>query len=129
MQQNLKLPSNRNFGIVFFIFFLIISLYPLINKDGIRYWSLSVACIFLILGILNSNLLLPLNKLWMKFGLFLGRIISPIVMGLVFFLVVTPTSLILKIFNKDVLNLKIKKKNSSYWIQKSDHKNQMKNQF
>ncbi len=124
-----KLPSNKNFGIVFFIVFLIISLYPLINNDTIRYWSLPIAFTFLILGIFNSNLLLPLNKLWTKFGLILGRIISPIVMGFIFFFIVMLTSLILKLFNKDVLNLKINKKTKSYWIQKDIHKSRMEKQF
>ena len=127
-KKDVKLPSNRNFGIVFFIFFLIISIYPLLNDENIRYWSLFISIIFLILGIINSKLLHPLNKVWNKLGLFLGKIVSPFVMGIVYFLVVTPTSLILKIFNKDVLNLKIND-SSSYWIKKDINKSKMKNQF
>ena len=76
----------------------------------------------------HSNLLTPLNKLWFKFGLFLGKFVSPIVMGLIFFIVVTPTGLILKIFRKDVLRLK-KNNEKSYWIEKNEPKSKMKNQF
>ena len=127
-KNNIQMPTNRNFGVVFFIFFLVIALYPILNDENIRYWSVLIAVIFLILGIFNSKFLSPLNKLWMNLGLFLGRIISPIVMGLVFFLVVTPTSLILKIFKKDVLNLK-KNKNETYWIKRETRKGSMRNQF
>ena len=126
--KKIKISSNRSFGIVFCAFFLIVSLYPLINDEPIRYWSLIVSIIFLILGILNSNILSPLNKVWFKFGLFLGKIVSPIVMGIVFFAVVTPIALILKIMGKDLLNLK-KSKINSYWIVKTGPKSKMKNQF
>ena len=126
--KKIKISSNRSFGIVFFVFFLIISLYPLINDEPIRYWSLFVSIIFLILGILNSKILSPLNKVWFKFGLFLGKVVSPIVMGIVFFTVVTPISLILKIMGKDLLNLK-KNNLNSYWIDKPEIKSKMKNQF
>ena len=86
MNNNIKVPSNRNFGIVFFIVFLLISLYPLINSESVRFWALIISFIFLCLGILNSRILTPLNKLWFKFGIFLGKIISPFIMGVVFFL-------------------------------------------
>ena len=85
--NDIKLPSNRSFGLVFFIVFLIIALYPLINKEEIRVWSLIVCSIFIFLGLLNSKILTPLNKLWFKFGLLLGKIISPIIMGIIFFLI------------------------------------------
>ncbi|MDA9768207.1 SxtJ family membrane protein [Candidatus Pelagibacter sp.] len=123
-----NLPSNRNFGIVFFTVFLLIALYPIINSENIRIWSLIIASIFFILGIINSNLLTPLNKIWFKFGLQLSKIISPLIMGLIFFLVVTPTGLIMLFLGKDLLNLKLNK-NSTYWVEKSDPKSKMKNQF
>ena len=123
-----KVGSNKSFGIVFFVVFLLISFYPLLNSESIRLWSLIVSTIFLILGILNSNLLSPLNKLWFKFGILLGKIISPIVMGIIFFLVVTPIGLIMRLFGKDVLNLKYNDY-KSYWIKKTGPKNKMKNQF
>ena len=120
--------SNKSFGIVFCIFFLIVSLYPLINDQGIRIWSLILSSIFFILGIQNSRLLTPLNILWFKFGMLLGRFVSPIVMGLVFFLVVTPTGIIMRLFKKDLLKLK-KNNSNTYWINKSESKSDMKNQF
>lgn len=128
MKNKLQLPTNRNFGIVFFVFFLIISLWPLFYSSEIRLWSFSIALIFLILGILNSKILTPLNKLWFNFGLFLGKIVSPFVMGIIFYAVVTPTGILLRLLGKDILNLKFNKKNS-YWIKKNDLKSKMRNQF
>ena len=126
--DDVKVGSNRSFGIVFFVVFLLVSLYPLINGDNVRFWSLAISGIFLILGILNSNLLTPLNKIWFKFGILLGRIISPIVMGIIFFLVVTPIAFIMRLLGKDLLNLKYSD-NQSYWIEKYGPKSKMKNQF
>ena len=128
MQQNIKLPSNRNFGIVFAIVFLIISLWPLLKQNEIRSWSLIVSIIFLTLGLVNSKLLLPLNKIWFKFGIFLGNFIAPIVMGIIYFFVVTPTGLIMKMLGKDLLNLK-KSNKDSYWIKKDNSNSSLKNQF
>ncbi len=128
MQKNIKLPSNRNFGIVFFIVFLIIALWPLLKQNEIRIWSLIISFIFFLLGLINSKLLTPLNKLWFKFGILLGNIISPIVMGIVFFLVVTPTGLVMRIFRKDILKLK-KNSNDTYWINKDNTNSSMRNQF
>ena len=126
--ENIKIGSNRSFGIVFFIVFLIIAIYPLLNDNSIRLWSLIVGIIFLILGIINSKVLTPFNILWMKFGLLLGKIVSPIVMGFVFFGVVTPISIIMKLLRKDLLNLKRNKK-ETYWLKKEEIKSNMKNQF
>ncbi|MDA9653546.1 SxtJ family membrane protein [Candidatus Pelagibacter sp.] len=129
MKNNkIQLGSNRSFGIVFFIVFMIVSIYPLLNDNSIRLWSLVIGIVFLILGLINSKLLTPLNIIWMKLGMYLGIIVSPIVMGIIFFLVVTPTSLLMKIFKKDLLNLKMNKKNT-YWIDKDKIKSSMKNQF
>jgi len=124
----LKIGSNRNFGIVFFFVFLIIAVYPIIYDGEIRIWSLIFSFIFLILGLLNSKFLSPLNNLWFKFGIFLGKIVSPFIMGMIFFFVVTPIALIMKLLRKDVLNLKYNK-NKTYWIEKSGQKSKMKNQF
>ena len=126
--SRIKVGSNKSFGIVFFVFFLAVGLYPLINEDNIRIGSIVISIIFLILGLINSQILTPLNILWFKFGMLLGRFVSPIVMGLVFFLVVTPTGLIMRLLGKDVLNLKYNK-NKSYWIEKNEPKSKMKNQF
>jgi len=126
--DDLKISSNRSFGIVFFIVFILIAFYPLINQEEIRIWSVLISLLFLILGIINSKILTPLNKVWFKFGIFLGKIISPIVMGLIFFLVVTPIAFLMRMLKKDLLNLKFNK-NNSYWIEKTDPKSSMKNQF
>ena len=125
---DIKLGSNRSFGIVFFVVFLLISLYPLINNEHIKIWSLAISLIFLTLGLLNSKLLLPLNKMWFKFGIFLGKIVSPLILIIIYFFVVTPTGFIMKILRKDLLALKFNDK-SSYWIIKKDPKSKMKNQF
>ena len=127
-RTEIKISSNKSFGVVFFIVFLIVSIYPLINNGELRIWSLITAIIFLILGLINSKVLTPLNKLWFKFGLLLGKVISPIIMGIIFFLVVTPTALIMRIIGKDLLNLKFNNK-KSYWIEKTGPKSKMKNQF
>ncbi len=126
--NSIKISSNRSFGITFFIVFLIISLFPVLNEENPKVWSLAISFIFLILGLLNSNLLSPLNKIWFKFGLFLGNFISPIVMGIVFFFVVTPIGIMMRISGKDLLNLK-KKNKKTHWIEKTGTKSKMKNQF
>jgi len=126
--SDIKIGSNKSFGIVFFIFFLLVSIYPLVNNENIRVWSLILSIIFLILGILNSKILTPMNKLWFKLGIFLGKIISPLVMGVIFFFVVTPIGLFMKLLKKDLINLKFNG-NPSYWIEKTEPKSKMKNQF
>jgi hypothetical protein len=127
-EKNIKISSNRSFGIVFFIFFLIIAIYPLLESGEIRIWSFILSLIFLILGLINSEILTPLKQLWFKFGLLLGKFISPIVMGFVFFIVVTPTGLIMKLLKKDILKLQ-KNTSKTYWIEKPKIKSEMKNQF
>ena len=126
--SQIKVSSNKSFGLVFFIFFLIIAIYPLINSESIRLWALILSLIFLILGLFNSPILSPLNLIWFKFGIFLGKIVSPFIMGVIFFLVVTPTGLIMRLLRKDLLNLKFND-SKSYWIKKKGPKSKMKNQF
>ena len=126
--DEIKIGSNRSFGIVFFTVFLIIATYPLIDNGEIRKWSLILSLVFLILGLLNSKILYPLNKIWFKFGLLLGKLVSPLIMAIIFFLVVTPIGLLMRILNKDLLNLKFNK-SKSYWIEKNEQKSKMKNQF
>ena len=126
--EKIKISSNRSFGILFSIVFLIIAIWPLLSVSEIRYWSLAISVIFLILGLIKSKILTPLNKIWFKIGITLGNLISPLVMGIVFFLVVTPTSIIMKILGKDLLNLK-KNNNKSYWIEKNKQNTSMKKQF
>jgi hypothetical protein len=126
--NDIKISSNRSFGIVFFIVFLLIAFYPLINQDDIRIWSAVISLVFLLLGLLNSKLLTPFNKIWFKFGILLGKIVSPLIMAIIFFCVVTPIGILMRFLGKDLLNLKFTK-NSSYWIEKTEPKSKMKNQF
>ena len=128
-ESKIKIGSNRNFGLVFFFVFLIVGLWPLLNEGPFRIWSIVIAIIFLILGLVNSKLLTPLNKLWFKFGLFLGTIVSPFVMGIIFFLVITPIGFVMKITGKDLLNIKHDNKKKSYWINRIKTKSSMKQQF
>ena len=126
--KDIKIGSNKSFGIVFFVVFLIIGLWPLLNNGDIRNWPVIISAIFLVLGLLNSKVLTPLNKAWFRFGIFLGNFIAPIVMAIVYFLVVTPIGILMKIVKKDLINLK-KNNNKSYWIEKNEIKSSMKNQF
>lgn len=127
--SSIKIGTNKSFGIVFFLFFSIVSVFPLFKDGNIRIWSLIIAIIFLILGLLNSKVLTPLNKIWFRFGILLGSFISPIIMGLIFFFVVTPTAILMRAFSKNLLNLK-KNCKKSYWIERSTiKKSEMKNQF
>ena len=128
MDNDIKIGSNRNFGIVFFVVFLLIAIYPVINDGDLRLWSLIISLFFLVLGLINSKILSPFNKLWFKFGIFLGKIISPFVMSIIFFLVVTPIGILMRILKKDLLSLK-KNNNKSYWVEKTGPKSKMKNQF
>ena len=126
--DDIKISSNKSFGVVFFIVFLLIALYPLLSREDLRIWSLLISIGFLILGLMNSKLLTPLNKLWFKFGLILGKFISPLIMGLIFFIVVTPIGIIMRLLKKDLLLLKYNHK-KTYWIEKTGPKSKMKNQF
>ena len=127
--SKIKISSNRSFGLVFFILFLVISLWPFIHEGQIRIWSAVISIFFLILGLMNSKLLTPLNRLWFKFGMFLGAIVAPVVMGIIFFLVVTPTGFLMRIMGKDLLRRKYDKSNKSYWIKRDKSSSSMKQQF
>jgi hypothetical protein len=126
--DDIKIGSNRSFGIVFFVVFLIIAFYPIVNDGTLRVWALIISLVFIGLGLINSRILTPLNKIWFKFGIFLGKIVSPTVMGLIFFLVLTPTGIFMRIIKKNFLNLKFDD-SKSYWIKKDGLKSKMKNQF
>ena len=128
-KQEIKVNKKNNisFGILFFIFFLIIGLFPLVSVGVIRIWSVVLSLIFLIITIIRPNLFTFLNRSWIQFGIFLGKIISPIVMGLVFFFVVTPIGILVRILKKDVMGLK--RGASSYWINREDKLQSMKKQF
>ena len=126
--KDIKIGSNKSFGIVFAVVFSLIALWPLLKGNEIRLWSLIISIIFLTLGLLNSRILTPLNKLWFKLGILLGNFIAPIIMGIIFFFVVTPTGIIMKLLRKDLIKLK-KNNDDSYWIEKKEIKSSMKNQF
>tara|TARA_X000001036_G_C20554686_1_gene755848 strand:+ start:523 stop:894 length:372 start_codon:yes stop_codon:yes gene_type:complete len=120
--------SSKNFGILFFIIFLIYGLWPLLNQDAIRVWSLVIGLIFLILALLNSKILNPLSSLWIKFGELLGKIISPLVMAFIYFLIITPIAIIIRLSRKDLLKTKFNS-SSSYWIKRLKNIGSMKKQF
>ena len=124
---NIKIKNNITFGILFFILFLIFGLYPLKSDEAIRVWSVVLSLVLLIITIIKPNLFTFLNKFWIKLGILLGKIISPIVMGLVFFFVVTPIGILVRVLKKDVMGLK--KGASSYWINREDKVQTMKKQF
>ena len=123
-----KISSNRSFGILFSIVFAIIAFWPTINGNPLRLWSIPISVIFLVLGLLNSKLLNPLNIVWVKFGELLGRIIAPIVMAIIYFIIVTPIGLFMRLIGKDLLNLKFSKSNT-YWIKREKKVGSMKKQF
>ncbi len=120
--------SNKGFGILFFLVFLAISLWPLLNGNDLRVWSLVISLIFLLLGLLNSKILNPLKRAWIKFGELLGRIVSPLVLAIVFFIIITPIGILMKTLRKDLLNIKFSN-NKSYWIKRNKDLGSMKNQF
>ena len=128
-KSKIKIPSNRSFGLVFFVVFLAIALWPLKSGEEFRLWSLVLSIIFFILGVLNSKLLTPLNRLWFKLGMFLGSIVSPIVMGMVYFIVVTPTGVFMRLLGKDSLKRSIVKSASTYWMKRNKQQSSMKKQF
>ena len=121
--------SNKSFGLLFFVVFLILGLWPLKNGESLNFYFITASVVFLILGLLNSKFLSPLNKSWIKLGEILGVIIAPIVMALVYFVILTPVSLIVRIFGKDLLGLKLNKEQKSYWIKVKKEIGTMKNQF
>lgn len=123
-----KINSNRNFGFVFFVIFLIIALWPLYKGNEIRIWSICISLLFLVLAIMNSKILTPLNRIWNKFGLLLGSVVSPLIMAVIFFMIVTPTAYIMRIVRKDLLSQQYSNKNS-YWIKRAKNMTSMRKQF
>ena len=121
--------SNKSFGLLFFVVFLIIGLWPLKNGENLNFYFITASVVFLILGLLNSKLLTPLNKSWIKLGEILGIIIAPIVMALVYFVILTPVSIIVRMFGKDLLSLKFLKEKETYWIKRKKSLGSMKKQF
>ena len=128
MKRKKLLGPNKSFGILFFIIFFIYGIWPIFNSNSIRIWSLVIAVVFFILVLFNSKLLVPLNSMWLKFGALLGKIISPIVMAFVYFFVITPIAIIIRLLGKDLLKVKFNTR-SSYWISRDKNIGSMKKQF
>ena len=125
-----KRSSNRSFGLLFFVVFLVIALWPLTKKSEINLYLISIALIFFVLGILNSKILSPLNKAWIKLGEILGRIVAPVVMAIVYFIILTPISLLVRLFGKDLIGMKFSKDiKKSYWIKRKKNLGSMDKQF
>ena len=123
-----KNDNNKSFGILFFIVFLIIAIWPVLTSESIRVWAIILSLIFLVLGIINSKLLTPFKKIWIRLGEILGKFIAPIVMGFIYFLIITPIGLFMRLIKKDLLSIKFHKE-KSYWIKRSKNINTMKRQF
>ncbi len=124
-----KKSSNKSFGILFFVVFLGLGLWPLTNDNNPNIYLIIISIIFLILGLLNSKLLSPLNSFWIKFGELLGKIIAPVVMAIIYFLILTPISLMVRLFGKDLLGLKFTKQIKTYWIKRKKDLGSMNKQF
>ena len=124
-----KKSSNRSFGILFFLVFLGFGLWPLTKEMYPNVYLIIISVIFLTLGLLNSKLLSPLNEIWIKFGEILGKIIAPIVMAVVYFLILTPISLLVRLFGKDLIEMKFNNNVKSYWIKRKKHLGTMDKQF
>tara|TARA_Y100000768_G_C23450124_1_gene438921 strand:+ start:118 stop:495 length:378 start_codon:yes stop_codon:yes gene_type:complete len=123
-----KISSNRSFGILFCIVFAAVAVWPVMHGASLKIWPIPVSFIFLVLGLLNSKLLSPLNLLWIKFGELLGKIVAPVVMAIVYFAIITPIGLFMRLIGKDLLNTKFSK-NNSYWIKREKNIGSMKRQF
>ena len=128
-QKFIEQPSQKSFGVVFSIVFLVIALYPLADSEDFRLWALIISVIFLLFAFFAPQFLDIPNKLWFKFGIFLGSIISPVVMALVYLFTVIPTGIIMRLFGKDLLKLKLDNNAKSYWIMRNEPTGSMKNQF
>ena len=124
----MKSNNNKSLGLLFFFIFIVISFWPLLNGENVRIWSIVMAIIFLTLALVKPQILNPLTKLWIKFGELIGKFISPIVIGLIYFVILTPIGLLMRIFNKDLLNLKFSEE-SSYWIKRETKLNSMDKQY
>ena len=124
-----KKSSNKSFGILFFVVFLGLGIWPLTNDNNPNINLIIISIIFLILGLLNSKLLSPLNSLWIKFGELLGKIIAPVVMAIIYFFILTPISLMVRLFGKDLLGVKFSKQLKTYWIKRKKDLGSMNKQF
>ena len=123
-----KKDNNKSFGILFFIVFLLIAVWPVIDSGSIRVWALVLSILFFLLGLINSKILTPLKHGWIKLGEILGKVIAPIVMGFIYFIIITPIGIFMRLLGKDLLNIKYNK-NKSYWLKRTKNVDTMKRQF
>ena len=123
-----KKDNNKSFGILFFLIFLLIAVWPVIDSGSIRVWALVVSILFFLLGLINSKILTPLKHGWIKLGEILGKVIAPIVMGFIYFIIITPIGIFMRLLGKDLLNIKYNK-NKSYWLKRTKNVDTMKRQF
>ncbi|MGE4218629.1 MAG: SxtJ family membrane protein [Alphaproteobacteria bacterium] len=124
--------SDRGFGIVFAVVFTIVGLWPLTGDRDPRWWSVALAAAFLLAALLRPGVLAPLNRLWTRFGLLLHKIVNPLVMGLMFFVVITPMGIVMRMAGKDPMRLRRDGAASTYWIAREPpgpEPQSMKNQF
>jgi len=129
IDKNKTESSNKSFGLVIGSFLLIVFIYIFFNTGNLNFYLIIASAIFFVLGIFNSNLLTPLNKVWIKFGYLLGKFVSPIILTLIYFVIIFPTKLILKICNKDILDLNLNKEAKTYWKRKEESISNMNKQF
>ncbi|MDJ0712151.1 MAG: hypothetical protein QNJ14_17300 [Woeseiaceae bacterium] len=130
--QEIEVGSNRSFGLVFFVVFLLIGLYPLLGGGPVRIWSLIASGVFLFFAFFFSSVLRPLNVLWFRFGMLLAKIVNPIVMFIIYALTIVPFGLGARLFGKDLLRMKLDRNQESYWIEREPpgpEPDSLKNQF
>jgi hypothetical protein len=131
-QEKIQGSSDRSFGFVFAAVFAIVGLLPLLGQRGPRLWALGIAALFLVVALAKPTSLAPLNRVWFKFGLLLHRIVSPIILGILFYVVIVPTGALMRLFGKRPLQLQLEPTASSYWIPRvppGPAPESMKNQF
>lgn len=121
--------SPRGFGLLFVVVFALIGLWPLLGDGPVRLWSLVVAAVILVIALAAPFLLQPFNRVWHKFGLILGMIMTPVIMTVIFVLVFTPTGLLLRLFGKDPMTRRFEPKTKSYWIKRTTPAGSMRDQF
>lgn len=115
-EEEVEGSSDRSFGVVFAVVFLIIALFPLLHAGAVRWWSVGVSAAFAVVAFTVPGILAVPNRLWMKFGLLLAKIVSPIALGILFYLVFTPIGLLMRLAGKDPMRLKADPNAKSYWI-------------
>ncbi len=123
------MSSNKSFGVVFFLVLGLLGIWPYLSGGDPIYWLILLSIIFLFLGLINSKVLSPFNKIWIKFGEILGRIIAPLVMGIIYFIILTPIGILMKFLGKDLLNIKFSQTQKSYWLKRKKNIGSMRKQF